>query len=131
MAEGFLKSFDPSLQVFSAGTNPADQVNSLAIQVMAEAGIDISKNKPKHADQFLKDSFDFVITVCDRARENCPVFSGKVKKMLHIGFDDPAKEIGTNQEKMIEFRRVRDEIGKEFKNFIIQYKSYGKNETQS
>ncbi|HPG41749.1 MAG TPA: arsenate reductase ArsC [bacterium] len=120
MAEGFLKSFDTELTVYSAGTNPSAQVHPKAIQVMREAGIDISKAAPKNVDQFLGQSFDYVITVCDHAKETCPVFMGAVKNRLHIGFADPAEAQGSEAEILAEFRRVRDEIKKEFKTFYEQ-----------
>jgi arsenate reductase len=114
MAEGFLKSFDADLDVYSAGTFPADKVHPKAIQVMGESGIDLGSHKPKRVDEFLKDSFDFVITVCDDANENCPVFIGNVRHRLHIGFEDPAKATGTEAEILGEFRRIRDEIKEKF-----------------
>jgi arsenate reductase len=117
MAEGFLKSFDSQLQVFSAGTNPAPRVSAKAIQVMREAGIDISQNKPKDVSLFLKEPFDYVITVCDNAKETCPVFTGKVKNRLHIGFEDPADAKGNEEEILAVFRRVRDEIKEGFYKF--------------
>ena len=79
------------LEVFSAGTKPAVRVHPMAIKVMNEAGIDISKHHPKNVDEFLNDSFDYVITVCDDANEACPFFYGKVRHRLHISFEDPAK----------------------------------------
>ena len=105
IAHGFLQSFDKSLEVHSAGTNPASQVNPQAIQVMHEVGIDISTHKPKSVEIYLNDEWDYVITVCGGANENCPMFVGNVGKRLHIGFDDPANSTDIN-----EFRRVRDEI---------------------
>jgi len=117
MAEGFLKSFDPKLEVYSAGTNPSKSVNPIAIKVMNEAGINLSKNVTKNADQFINDSFDYVITVCDNAKETCPVFLGKVGKQLHIGFEDPADAAGTEEEILIVFRKVRDNIKKVFEEF--------------
>jgi arsenate reductase len=117
MAEGYLKSLDPGLEVFSAGTKPASQVSKRAIAVMKEIGIDISKQYPKSVDQFLEEEFDFVITVCDDARETCPLFNGKVGKRLHIGFVDPSSVIGTEEEIMTKFRMVRDEIGEGFRSF--------------
>jgi arsenate reductase (thioredoxin) len=114
MAEGFMKSLDPSLEVYSAGTNPASRVSSRAIQVMKEVGIDISEEHPKSVDQFLGESFDYVITVCDHAKETCPVFTGKVQHRLHIGFDDPTEAIGTEDKLLTVFRRVRDEIKEHF-----------------
>jgi len=110
MAEGFLKSFDSNLDVYSAGTQPALCVSSRAIQVMNEVGIDISKEHPKSVDQFLGKSFDYVITVCDHAKEICPVFTGKVTHRLHIGFDDPAEATGSEEEILAVFRRVRNRI---------------------
>jgi arsenate reductase len=120
MAEGFLKSFDPELEVYSAGTKPAEKVNPKAVQVMQEVGIDISQNYPKDVDQFINEAFDYVVTVCDNARENCPVFFGKVGKQLHIGFEDPAEATGTEEEILAVFRKVRDEIKKEFYEFYLK-----------
>jgi len=117
MAEGFLKSFDSRLEVFSAGTHPTQKANSYAIQVMKEAVIDISQNKPKNVDLFLNDPFDWVITVCDDAKESCPYFSGVVKHRLHIGFEDPAKATGNEGEILNEYRKIRDQIKEEFLNF--------------
>ena len=119
MAEGFLKSFDSKLKVYSAGTEPATQVNPNAINVMQERGIDISKNHPKSVDEFLAETWDYVITVCGGANESCPSFMGKVKSRLHIGFDDPAEAKGTEEEILEEFRRVRDEIKIAFLNFYV------------
>ena len=117
MAEGFLKSFDSSLEVFSAGTKTASRVHPKAIQVMSEIGIDLSKNYPKTVEQFLSQPFDYVITVCGNAKETCPVFIGDVKHRLHIGFDDPADATGTEEKILVEFRRVRDEIKNDFFKF--------------
>lgn len=120
MAEGFLKSFDSNLTVYSAGTKPTDKVHPKAIQVMQEIGIDISKNEPKSVDEFLQKAFDYVITVCGGAQESCPTFTGKVKHHLHIGFEDPADAIGTDEEIVTEFRRIRDEIKRDFYAFYIK-----------
>ncbi len=120
MAEGFLKSFDPSLEVYSAGIKPANSVHPIAIQVMKEIGIDISSQTTKLVDQFLVESFDYVITVCDHAKETCPFFTGKVAHRLHIGFDDPANASGSEDEILSVFRRVRDEIKKDFLTFYQQ-----------
>ena len=114
MAEGFLKHFNPGLEVVSAGTEPSSEVHPKAVQVMAEKGIDISLGKPKNVSEFINDSFDYVITVCDDANETCPVFLGEVKRRLHIGFEDPAKAEGTEDEIYSEFRRIRDEIHERF-----------------
>ena len=118
MAEGFIKSFDPGVEVYSAGTAPSDKVHPTAVFVMNEIGIDISGHKPKKVDLFLNDSFDYLIMVCDDARENCPVFTGEVKHRIHIGFRDPAKATGTDKEILHVFREVRDRIGKEMKEFV-------------
>jgi len=117
MAEGFLKSFNSDLEVFSAGTEPAEVVNPKAVQVMDEIGIDISKGNPQSVNEFIEYPFDFVITVCGGAKENCPAFIGHVKKKLHIGFDDPADATGAENEVLDEFRRVRDEIKRDFSKF--------------
>ncbi len=117
MAEGFLKSFDGELNVYSAGTNPSGAIHPKAILVMKEIGIDISGGYPKNVDEFLEKSFDYVITVCDNARETCPVFIGNVKERLHIGFEDPAEAAGTEEEILAEFRKVRDEIKARFWEF--------------
>lgn len=117
MAEGFLKSLDDRLEVYSAGTDPEGQVNPRAVQVMREKGIDISLGKPQDVNEFVHRPFDYVITVCDGAKEKCPVFAGEVKHRLHIGFDDPAQAKGTEEEIMRVFRRVRDEIFHDFGAF--------------
>lgn len=122
MAEGFLKHFHPDWEIHSAGTKPAEKVNRYAIRVMNEVGIDISWHTPKLVDQFLAQEFDYVITVCDGVRETCPMFSGKVKHQLHIGFEDPAETNGTEDFILSEFRRIRDEIIKEFQHFIKSIK---------
>jgi arsenate reductase len=120
MAQGFLQSLDNKIEVQSAGTFPAGKVNPKAIEVMAEAGIDISKNTPKSVDEFLNDQWDYVITVCDHANETCPLFLGKVRKRLHIGFEDPSNATGSEGFIMSEFRRIRDDIKDTFLKF---YKS--------
>jgi len=117
MAEGFLKSFDSNLEVFSAGTLPADKVNPNTIIVMNEVGIDLSNNSPKSVNQFLNDSFDYVITVCGGAKETCPAFLGNVKNRLHIGFEDPAEAQGNPKEILNVYRRIRNEIYEQFNNF--------------
>jgi arsenate reductase len=117
MAQGFLQSFDKDLIVCSAGTEPAKQVNQKAILVMKEAGIDISNHTPKLVEIYLNEEWDYVITVCDNANETCPVFMGKVKYRLHMGFEDPSNVTGSEEFIMNEFRRVRDEIESEFQKF--------------
>lgn len=120
MAEGFLKSFDPRLEIHSAGTNPSTRVHPKAIQVMKEAGIDLSGALPKNVDRFIDESFDYVITVCDNAKETCPVFAGHVTHRLHIGFDDPAEAAGPEEEVLSIFRRVRDEIRERFRQLYFE-----------
>ena len=120
MAHGFLKSFDKKIEVHSAGTEPAYQVNPKAIKIMSEAGIDISSHYPHHVDKYLNEVWDYVVTVCDNAKETCPVFTGKVKHRLHIGFEDPSQVKGTEEFIWSEFRRIRDEIKTKFYEF---YKS--------
>jgi arsenate reductase len=110
MAEGFLRSFDPEIKVFSAGTEPSNRVHPKAVTVMQELGIDLSEHYPQKVDEYLQEAFDFVITVCGHAKENCPVFQGEVKQHLHIGFEDPAEATGTEEEILEVFRRIRDEI---------------------
>jgi len=117
MAEGFLRSFDEKLEVQSAGTDPAKKINPHTVKVMKEVGIDVSKAIPKDVANFINDSFDFVVTVCDHAKETCPVFTGKVKKNLHLGFVDPADAKGTEEEILNEYREVRDEIKRSFRQF--------------
>ncbi len=117
MAEGFLQLFDKDLEVVSAGTQPSREVHPKAIQVMAEEGIDLTRKKPKHVNNFLNESFDYVITVCGGAKETCPVFTGEVKHRLHIGFDDPAEAEGSETYILSEFIRIRDEIKRDFRKF--------------
>ncbi len=114
MAEGFLKYFDPGLEVYSAGTYPADRVNAYAVKAMKEVGIDISSAIAESVEKYLPMSFDYVITVCDNARETCPVFMGKVEHRMHIGFEDPADAAGGEDEVMPVYRKVRDEIRDQF-----------------
>lgn len=120
MAHGYLQSFNKKIQVFSAGTEPAKEVNKKAVAVMREDEIDISYHRPQQVEQYVKDSFDFVITVCDSAKETCPVFTGEVKHRLHIGFDDPSHAKGSVEFIDSEFIRVRDEIKARFYKLFIE-----------
>lgn len=120
MAHGFLQSFDKRLEVFSAGTNPGPEVNPKAIEVMAESGIDISGHFPVSVDIFVNEQWDYVITVCDNARETCPVFPGKGINRLHIGFEDPSEAKGSNEFVKGEFRRIRDLIRDDFYRFYLE-----------
>ena len=115
MAEGLLRSLDPMLEVYSAGTLPASETHPLAVQVMKESGFDISAGYPKNVALFLGESFDLVVTVCDDAYKTCPSFHGKVDRRIHIGFSDPAKAQGSPRKVLGEFRRIRDQIIDSFK----------------
>jgi arsenate reductase (thioredoxin) len=117
MAHGFLQSFDRRLKVYSAGTQASGKLNRKAVEVMKEVGIDISHHTSDQVDQYLDEDWDYVITVCGDANEVCPVFPGKVKHRLHMGFDDPSKATGTDEFIWSEFRRVRDEIKEGFWKF--------------
>lgn len=121
MAEGILKSFDNSLFVVSAGTRIADRVHPKAIQVLKEINIDISRNYPKSVELFLHEDFDYLITVCDEAKESCPVFYGNVKHRFHMGYEDPAKATGSEEEVLAVFRKVRDKIYHDFYEFYKKY----------
>lgn len=117
MAHGFLKSYNPELEVFSAGTKPTEKVNPLAVKVMKEKGIDISGHTPHNVEEYLNEPWDYVITVCGGAKENCPAFVGNVRHRIHIGFDDPSDAVGSDEYIMSEFRRVRDDIKSRFEQF--------------
>jgi len=117
MTAGFLKARDSRLDVFSGGTAPAPRINPYAVRAMQEAGIDISSGTPKNVRQFLGQSFDYVITVCDEADRDCPNFTGKVGKRVHIPFPDPAKATGSDEEIMTVFRHVRDDIRTKFTDY--------------
>ncbi len=109
MAEGLLNTlYGSRYEVWSAGTDPTE-VNPLAVKVMAEVGIDISDHQSNSVEDFLDREWDYVVTVCDRANETCPFFPGG-KEKIHRGFKDPAALKGGEDEKMLAFRRVRDEI---------------------
>ncbi len=110
MAEGLMrKYFGEYFDVFSAGIN-LSEVNPKSIEVMREIDIDISKHISKSVNLFLNNSFDYVITVCDNAKEMCPIFSGEVKNRLHWSFEDPAEAKGTEGQILKKFREVRDLI---------------------
>jgi len=119
MAEGLLRHIaGEKFEVESAGT-VASFVRPPAIAAMAEIGIDISGHRSKCLDEFLDQPFDYVITVCDNAAENCPIFPGKATR-VHWSFDDPAEAIGTDEEQLAVFRRVRDEIKERLVEFASQ-----------
>lgn len=109
MAEGIVNHFlGEYFQAFSAGTE-ATTVNTKAIAIMAEIGIEISEHRSKTMEQFAGEKFDYVITLCGDANEKCPLFFGGVERM-HMGFSDPSRSTGTDEEVLREFRRVRNEI---------------------
>ena len=108
MAEGLLRDlFREYYEVHSAGTEPSS-VNLFAIRVMEEAGIDISSHRSKYVSEFMNVQFDYVITVCDFAKESCPFFPGGI--IIHKGFKDPAQADGSQEDILREFRKSRDEI---------------------
>ncbi|WP_460767191.1 arsenate reductase ArsC [Niabella terrae] len=117
LAEGFLRHFaGDKAQIYSAGIE-THGVNPKAIQVMAESGMDISGHTSNNVNEYAGIDFDYVITVCDNAKESCPVFPSKAQK-FHYNFPDPAKATGTDEEVMNEFRRVRDMIKKYSQDFV-------------
>ena len=120
MAHGFLQSFDSSLIVCSAGTQASGKLNKKAVEVMKEAGIDISHHTSDQVDKYLGEEWDYVITVCGGANEVCPAFVGKVKHRLHIGFDDPSHAKGTPEFIQSEYIRVRNEIREAFLRFYYE-----------
>lgn len=114
MAEGVLRHYGAQqFEVFSAGTKPS-KVNETAILVMKEIGIDISGHRSKHVDELMGQKIDYVISVCDHAKESCPIFPAGVKR-LHWPFPDPPHEKDITPEVLDEFRRVRDLIHQRFK----------------
>lgn len=119
MAEGLLRhGGDERFQVESAGLEPAS-LRPEAIEVMREIGIDISGHRSKSIDEFIGQEFDYVITVCDNANEQCPVFPGNVKR-IHWSFEDPAAMPGNEVERLDVFRRVRDEIRERLRQFLAE-----------
>lgn len=118
LAEGWLRHLGGDrYEALSAGAKPAGYVHPLAVRVMAEAGVDISRQRSKSIEEFAGQSLDVLVTVCDRARESCPVFTG-AKRTIHRQFDDPAHATGSEAEKLAVFRRVRDEIRAWVEEFI-------------
>lgn len=104
-------------QAVSAGSKPAGYVHPLAITAMAELGLELSKAESKHLERFVDQPFELVVTVCDNAKESCPVFS-EATRTLHWPFDDPAHAAGDDEERLNEFRRVRDEIRERIVRFL-------------
>jgi len=117
MAEGILRAAAGDLlEVQSAGSNPAGFVHPLAVRAMAEIGVDISASRSKHLNEFLERPVETVITVCASADAACPVFPGQANRH-HWPFDDPAQATGTDEAKLVAFRRVRDDIKKVFEAY--------------
>lgn len=120
MAEGLVTHYmGEHWEAFSAGTEPAGSVHPLAVQAMAELGIDISGHRPKSVDEFQGMDFDVVITVCDRAAQNCPLWLGK-GRVKHMGFPDPAEATGSLAERLEVFRRVRDGLRQQVLPYLEQ-----------
>jgi len=126
IAEGILRTeAGDVLDIQSAGSNPAGYVHPLAIQVMAEIGIDISKHRSKHLREFLDRSVETVITVCGNADQACPIFPGQVNRH-HWGFPDPAKAVGNDDEVLRVFRQVRDDMRRAFEAYAQGRKDQSK-----
>ena len=123
MAEGLWRQLGgKAWEVYSAGSNPAGYVHPRAIEVMREIGLDISRQESKSLDRFRDEPFDLVITVCDRARESCPVFPG-ARETLHWPFPDPAHATGSEAEVLAAFRTVRDQIAKTIRDYLAAHEA--------
>ena len=122
MAEGWLKALGGGrFEVYSAGTRPS-VVRPEAVEAMREVGVDITSHRSKSVEEFAGREFEYVITVCDNARESCPVFPGKTER-VHWSFDDPAAVEGAWDERLAAFRRVRDEIGERLRAWAGEVES--------
>ncbi len=119
MAESLLASFSSNSKVYSAGTKP-EKVNPFAIKAMSEMGIDISRNTSNHADEYANIAFDYVFTLCDNAKDICPIYT-KAKQMIHNSFTDPADATGTEQEQLKVYIEVRTQL-------ISYFNAFAKNE---
>jgi arsenate reductase (thioredoxin) len=118
MAEALLRHHGRDrFEVFSAGTEPKG-INPLTLRILAEAGIDASFARSKSVTEFLGEPFDYVVTVCDQARQSCPVFPG-VHESLHWGYEDPAAAIGTDEQRLAVFRRVFIQIAERVQQFAV------------
>lgn len=117
MAEGLLRhDAGDRFEAFSAGVDPAANVRPEAVEVLREIGFDLSGHRPKHVDEFSGQIFDYVLTVCDHAREVCPVFHGPTVA-IHHSFTDPGNLPGSPEERLAEFRKVRDQIREYLRTF--------------
>ncbi|HCY41023.1 MAG TPA: protein tyrosine phosphatase [Prolixibacteraceae bacterium] len=121
MAEAILKRLDPGLIVRSAGPEPAEVVHPLTIQAMAEIGIDISQSSTTNINEFVNEDWDFVITVCDIAKESCPVFSGNVRNSIYLKFEDPLAYEGDDEFLMKLIRTTRAQIVNVFEDFYNEF----------
>ena len=122
MAEGLLRHLGGGgVEVHSAGTQPT-ALRPEAVTALAEVGIDIAQHRSKHVDEFAGQSFDYVITVCDHAREHCPVFPAGTER-LHWSFEDPAATVGDEAHRLAEFRRIRDQIADRLRGFVAQLRN--------
>ncbi|MEJ2211945.1 MAG: arsenate reductase ArsC [Anaerolineae bacterium] len=122
MAEGLVNHYlGEEWWAYSAGTEPAGYVHPLAVQAVAELGIDISRQRSKSADEFRDKDLDLVVTVCDDAAENCPVWLGQGRR-LHLGFPDPAQATGSEEERLAAFRQVRDGLRRALFDLMVNGK---------
>ena len=121
MAHGYLSMFLPNYHIYSAGTKP-EPVNKFAVKVMKEENIDISKNSSNHVTDYKNINFDYVFTVCDNAKENCPVHLKFSNKKTHQSFFDPAEATGTDDKKILVYVKVRNEIKIFLQKFISENK---------
>ena len=125
MAEGILRAAaGDSLEVYSAGSKPAGYVHPLAVQALAEIGLDISRHRSKSVDEFVDQGIQTVIAVCGQADTACPMYPGEVER-LHWPFEDPALATGTKEEQMQVFRKVRDEIKVKFQSYATERRRRG------
>jgi len=115
MAEGLLSAFSLNTKIYSAGTKP-EKVNPYAIEAMAEIGVDISQNISNHVDDYIDFDFDYVFTVCNNAKELCPIYP-KAKRMIHHSFIDPAEAKGSYNQQLEVYRQVRNQLSDYFKVF--------------
>jgi arsenate reductase (thioredoxin) len=121
MAEGLLRALGGDrFEVFSAGAKPAGSVHPLAIKAMQDIGVDVSNHASKSLDVFDGQKFDYLITVCDKAREACPAYAGAAQQ-LHWSFEDPAQAHDSEEQKIATFRRVRDEIRRRIQLLLASY----------
>ena len=118
MAEGWMRQLGKSrVEVYSAGSKPKGGVHPMAVEVMKERGIDLTQNTSNHIDEYIDEDFDCVLTVCDSAKEACPILPG-AKRVLHHSFEDPDHPNDPNEEPIACFRRVRDQIGDWVQGFL-------------